>query len=186
MAEALARAERNRAPIPLLTDAHADLTVEDAYAIQSLNIERRLAEGRLVRGRKVGLTSAPMQQLLGVDEPDFGVLLDDMFVEDGDEKLSALNAFSEQVIKGRWNDIRQPTESELKATLVLRLPLNEVSSKIRIGPPIDDEEDYDLPIWAGVVPLSLSAGVPIADERLIKAIEAPRYATHYIRPNRKK
>ena len=85
MAEALASAERDRTPIPPLTDAHPDLTVEDAYAIQSLNIERRVAEGRLVRGRKVGLTSAPMQRLLGVDEPDFGVLLDDMFVEDGDE-----------------------------------------------------------------------------------------------------
>ena len=85
MAEALAGAERDRRPIPPLTDAHPGLTVEDAYAIQSLNIERRMADGRLVRGRKVGLTSAPMQRLLGVDEPDFGVLLDDMFVEDGDE-----------------------------------------------------------------------------------------------------
>jgi 2-oxopent-4-enoate hydratase len=85
MAEALAVAERDRRPIPPLTDAHPSLTVEDAYAIQTLNIERRMADGRLVRGRKVGLTSAPMQRLLGVDEPDFGVLLDDMFVEDGDE-----------------------------------------------------------------------------------------------------
>jgi 2-oxopent-4-enoate hydratase len=85
LAEALAVAERDRTPIPPLTDGHPDLTVDDAYAIQSLNIDRRVADGRLVRGRKVGLTSAPMQRLLGVDEPDFGVLLDDMFVEDGDE-----------------------------------------------------------------------------------------------------
>jgi 2-keto-4-pentenoate hydratase len=85
LADALASAERDRTPMPPLTDAHPDLTVDDAYAIQSLNIERRMAEGRLVLGRKVGLTSAAMQRLLGVDEPDFGVLLDDMFVEDGDE-----------------------------------------------------------------------------------------------------
>lgn len=85
LAEALATAERDRTPIPPLTDGHPGLTIEDAYAIQSRNIERRVAEGRLVRGHKVGLTSAPMQRLLGVDEPDFGVLLDDMFVEDGDE-----------------------------------------------------------------------------------------------------
>ena len=84
LAEALWRAERDRAPILALTDEHPDLTVEDAYAIQTINIDRRVSEGRLIRGRKVGLTSAPMQQLLGVDEPDFGVLLDDMFIEDGD------------------------------------------------------------------------------------------------------
>jgi 2-keto-4-pentenoate hydratase len=81
----LAKAERERAPIAPLTDAHPDLTVEDAYAIQTINIDRRVAEGRLVRGRKVGLTATTMQQLLGVNEPDFGVLVDDMFVEDGDE-----------------------------------------------------------------------------------------------------
>jgi 2-keto-4-pentenoate hydratase len=85
LADALWKAERERVPIPPLTDQHPDLTVEDAYAIQSINVGRRVAEGRLVRGRKVGLTSAPMQQLLGVNEPDFGVLLDDMFTEDGDE-----------------------------------------------------------------------------------------------------
>lgn len=84
MAEALWTAEQDRVPIPPLTDEHPDLTVEDAYAIQTINVERRVGEGRLIRGRKVGLTSAPMQQLLGVNEPDFGVLLDDMFTEDGD------------------------------------------------------------------------------------------------------
>lgn len=85
LAERLFAAERDRTPISPLTDEHPDLTVEDAYAIQTINIERRVGEGRLVRGRKVGLTSAPMQQLLGVNEPDFGVLMDDMFIEDGDE-----------------------------------------------------------------------------------------------------
>jgi 2-keto-4-pentenoate hydratase len=78
-------AERDARPIPPLTERHADLQVADAYAIQSRNLERKLAAGRVLRGRKVGLTSRAMQDLLGVDEPDFGVLLDDMFVEDGDE-----------------------------------------------------------------------------------------------------
>jgi 2-keto-4-pentenoate hydratase len=85
LAERLWRAEIERTPIPPITEGAPDLTVQDAYAIQSHNIERRLAAGGVVRGRKVGLTSRPMQQLLGVDEPDFGVLLDDMFTEDGDE-----------------------------------------------------------------------------------------------------
>jgi 2-keto-4-pentenoate hydratase len=85
LAERLWRAEVDRVPIEPLTDAYPGLTVEDAYAVQRRNIERRVAAGAVVRGRKVGLTSRAMQQLLGVDEPDFGVLVDDMFVEDGAE-----------------------------------------------------------------------------------------------------
>ena len=84
-ADRLRRAEVDRTPIDPITDDRQDLTVADAYAIQRHNIERRVAAGRVVRGRKVGLTSRAMQQLLGVDEPDFGVLVDDMFVDDGDE-----------------------------------------------------------------------------------------------------
>ena len=83
LADRLWQAEFERMPIEPITDSHPGLTVEDAYAIQTVNIERRVAAGRVIRGRKVGLTSRAMQQLLGVDEPDFGVLLDDMFVEDG-------------------------------------------------------------------------------------------------------
>jgi len=83
LADRLWQAEVERKPIEPISDSHPDLTVEDAYAIQTVNIERRVAAGQLIRGRKVGLTSRAMQQLLGVDEPDFGVLLDDMFVEDG-------------------------------------------------------------------------------------------------------
>jgi 2-keto-4-pentenoate hydratase len=85
LADVLWAADRDRAPIDPLTDRHDDLVIDDAYAIQTYNVERRLREGAHVIGRKVGLTSQPMQELLGVDEPDFGVLLDDMFVEDGDE-----------------------------------------------------------------------------------------------------
>ena len=85
LADALWGAEVERAPIAPITEGRPDLTVEDAYAIQTVNVERRVASGAVVRGRKVGLTSEPMQRLLGVNEPDFGVLLDDMFTEDGDE-----------------------------------------------------------------------------------------------------
>ncbi len=85
LADRLWQAEVERVPIAPLTDERDDLVIEDAYAIQSHNVERRVAAGGVVCGRKVGLTSRPMQQLLGVDEPDFGVLLDDMFVDDGDE-----------------------------------------------------------------------------------------------------
>jgi 2-keto-4-pentenoate hydratase len=84
LADELWEAERTRNPIEPLTDRHSDLAIEDAYAIQSHNIERRVAEGARVGGRKIGLTSKGMQEMLGVNEPDFGVLLDDMFVEDGD------------------------------------------------------------------------------------------------------
>jgi 2-keto-4-pentenoate hydratase len=83
IADRLWQAELDRTPIEPITDSHPGLTVEDAYAIQTVNVQRRVAAGRVIRGRKVGLTSGAMQQLLGVDEPDFGVLLDDMFVEDG-------------------------------------------------------------------------------------------------------
>lgn len=102
-------------------------------------------------------------------------------VEDRAAKLAALFAFSEQVIPGRWNDVREPTEQELKATTVLLLPLVEVSAKVRTGPPIDDEEDYGLSVWAGVLPLKIAAGAPINDPRLPEGIEPPSYALKYSR-----
>jgi nitroimidazol reductase NimA-like FMN-containing flavoprotein (pyridoxamine 5'-phosphate oxidase superfamily) len=102
-------------------------------------------------------------------------------VEDKKEKSEALLAFSEHVIRGRWNDVREPTEQELKATTVLRIKLEEVSAKVRTGPPIDDEEDYSLPVWAGVLPLRVIAGEPIADPRLPSEINVPEYVVKYKR-----
>ena len=102
-------------------------------------------------------------------------------VDDPGEKVKALHAFTDHVVPGRWEDVRVPNESEMRATLLLKLPLVEVSAKVRTGPPIDDEEDYDLSVWAGVVPLKLTAGAPIADERLRVDIEAPEYARDYSR-----
>jgi len=102
-------------------------------------------------------------------------------VDDREAKLAALFAFSEQVIPGRWNDVREPTEQELKATTVLALPLVEVSAKVRTGPPIDDEEDYALNVWAGVLPLRIAAGAPLSDPRLPETIEPPSYTLKYSR-----
>jgi uncharacterized protein len=104
-----------------------------------------------------------------------------LMVEEREAKLEALLAFSEHVIPGRWNDVREPTEQELKATTVLSLPLLEASAKVRTGPPIDDEEDYALTVWAGVLPLKLVAGEPIADPRLPENIEPPAYTLKYRR-----
>ena len=106
-------------------------------------------------------------------------------VEHREAKLAALFAFSEQVIPGRWNEVRVPTEQELKATTVLSLPLVEASAKVRTGPPIDDEEDYELPIWAGVIPLQLVADVPVNDPRLKPESQLPRSVLDYpLRLNR--
>jgi nitroimidazol reductase NimA-like FMN-containing flavoprotein (pyridoxamine 5'-phosphate oxidase superfamily) len=102
-------------------------------------------------------------------------------VAEKEAKLAALLAFSEQVIPGRWDDVRQPTDQELKATTVLSLPLVEASAKVRTGPPIDDDEDYALNVWAGVLPLKLVAGDPISDPRLPESIEAPDYTRNYKR-----
>ena len=102
-------------------------------------------------------------------------------VEEKEAKLAALFAFSEHVIPGRWNDVRQPTEQELKVTTVLSLPLLEVSAKVRTGPPIDDEADYALNVWAGVLPLRIIAGEPVNDPRLPESIEPPAYTLKYRR-----
>ena len=102
-------------------------------------------------------------------------------VEASTEKLDALRALTEHLAPGRWDEVRQPTEGEMRATLVLALPLAEASAKVRTGPPLDDEEDYALPVWAGVVPLRVSAGEPIPDPRLPAEIEPPAHVSNYLR-----
>ena len=102
-------------------------------------------------------------------------------VEDPEEKMAALLALSEHIIRGRWAEVREPTELEMKQTTVLSLPLVEASAKVRTGPPLDDEEDYAMDVWAGVIPLRLVAGEPIKDPRLPENIEAPEYARRYKR-----
>ena len=105
-------------------------------------------------------------------------------VDDAEEKLEALRLLSEHILPGRWADARQPNERELKQTSVLRLPIEEFSAKVRVGPPIDDEEDYSFPTWAGIVPLEITAGMPINDPRLDPAREVPAYAKPYTRKRR--
>jgi uncharacterized protein len=102
-------------------------------------------------------------------------------VEDPAEKMCALELFTNHVVPGRWNDIRRPTEQEMKATSVLVLPLDEASAKIRIGPPKDDEEDYALPIWAGVLPLNIVPAAPVPDPRLNAGLEPPANVRNYRR-----
>jgi nitroimidazol reductase NimA-like FMN-containing flavoprotein (pyridoxamine 5'-phosphate oxidase superfamily) len=96
-------------------------------------------------------------------------------VTDPNEKNNALQAFTDHVIPGRWAEVRWPTELELKATTVLRLPITEASAKIRTGDPVDDDEDYSMNVWAGVLPLRLTSCQPIADAQLRSGIDIPDY-----------
>jgi nitroimidazol reductase NimA-like FMN-containing flavoprotein (pyridoxamine 5'-phosphate oxidase superfamily) len=105
-------------------------------------------------------------------------------VEDPGEKLTALQAVVEHIVPGRWGEIRHPNENELKATSVIAIPIEEASAKIRMSPPIDDEEDYALACWAGVIPLHTVPGEPEPDPLLAAGIAVPPHVTDYRRPGR--
>ncbi|MCC5634654.1 pyridoxamine 5'-phosphate oxidase family protein [Nostoc sp. CHAB 5844] len=105
-------------------------------------------------------------------------------VEDAEQKLTALQAFTEHVILGRWKEVRSPNHHELARTIVLSLPLTEASAKIRTGAPIDDEVDYQIPVWAGEIPLKLTAAMPINDPQLHPDIEVPATVRNYTRPQK--
>jgi len=100
-------------------------------------------------------------------------------VDDPAEKIAALRAISEHILPHRWDDSRQPYDKELKVTSVLRLPIQESSAKVRVGPPVDIVEDYSFPTWAGVIPLEVKSGAPIRDERCEQ--ELPAYLKNYSR-----
>jgi uncharacterized protein len=102
-------------------------------------------------------------------------------VEDAAEKMQALRIFTEHVVKGRWDDVRRPTEQELKATTVLALPLEEVSAKVRTGGPVDEEADYTLPVWAGVLPLETVVREPVPDAQRMNDPPVPDYLKNYSR-----
>lgn len=97
------------------------------------------------------------------------------WIEDGAEKLTALEALVEKLVPGRWGDARVPTEKELRATALLRIPLEEASAKVRTGPPIDDDEDMELPVWAGVLGLRTQVEEPEPDPLLAAGIDPPAY-----------
>jgi uncharacterized protein len=100
---------------------------------------------------------------------------------DRGHKLAAMRTIVNHVVPGRWDEVRPPSEAEIRATIVLSLPLNEVSAKVRTGQPIDDEEDYSLASWAGVLPLSLDAHAPVPDPQLPAGIHTPSYVRFYRR-----
>jgi nitroimidazol reductase NimA-like FMN-containing flavoprotein (pyridoxamine 5'-phosphate oxidase superfamily) len=102
-------------------------------------------------------------------------------VSDDDEKNKALEALTEHIVPDRWADVRWPNDLELKATTVLKLAIDEASAKIRTGGPVDDEEDYAMDVWAGVLPLNLATGEPIDDERLVRPTPVPEYIEKYKR-----
>ena len=97
-------------------------------------------------------------------------------------KRAALRALVEHVVPERWDAVRAPSDQEMKATTVLELPLTEASAKVRSGGPIEDEDDYALPVWAGQLPLELIASAPVPDERLLEGVPIPRCFTRYQRP----
>ena len=101
-------------------------------------------------------------------------------VTERDEKLHAMHCVVDHILPGRWNDARQPSEKEIKATAIMALPLTEASAKIRTGPPTDDEEDLALPVWAGLIPMALRTGEPVRDGAADGP--PPRYVADYRRP----
>jgi len=107
-----------------------------------------------------------------------------VLISDPTEKVTALHALSEHLAPGRWEQARQPNEKELKATSVLKLSLEEASAKVRTGPPIDDEEDYALAVWAGVIPLELVSHAPIPDPKLSADMNVPANVATYTRIKR--
>jgi nitroimidazol reductase NimA-like FMN-containing flavoprotein (pyridoxamine 5'-phosphate oxidase superfamily) len=96
-------------------------------------------------------------------------------VDDPDEKMEAMRVFTEKILPGRWDDARLPSDKEFRATMMLAIPIDEASAKVRNGPPSDEEEDYGLEVWAGVIPYSLIPGDPIPDPRLAEGIPFPDY-----------
>jgi nitroimidazol reductase NimA-like FMN-containing flavoprotein (pyridoxamine 5'-phosphate oxidase superfamily) len=100
-------------------------------------------------------------------------------IADPEQKIKSLRVISEHLIAGRWEDVREPSEKELKATTVLEFSIEEASSKVRSGPPLDDESDYGLPVWAGVLPLEMKSRPPIPDDKLIKGVTLPDYIRRY-------
>lgn len=102
-------------------------------------------------------------------------------VEDEQEKLAALEAVSEHLIPGRWQQARHPNHKELNATRVVSIKIDEASAKVRVGPPVDEEEDYALPVWAGLLPFQMMPLSPIRDERQLDDISVPKYIAQYSR-----
>jgi len=192
-----ARAVYDRAAIEAILDAaivsHLGVIDEAGFPVVTPTLHARLGEHVYVHGSSASRTlraSGRRDACLTVTLLDGLVLARSAFhhsvnyrsamvfgraepVEAGEGKRAALEAFTEKLVPGRWGDVRAPTERELRGTAVLRIPLEEASAKVRTGPPADDEEDYELPVWAGTVGLRLVADEPIPDPRLAPGIACP-------------
>lgn len=103
-------------------------------------------------------------------------------IEEKEEKLRALRTISDHIVPGRWAEVRSPNATELSMTMVVAIPIEEASAKIRSGPPVDDEDDYQLAVWAGVLPLQLTPQAPQPDARLLAGVVIPEYVRQYQRP----
>ncbi|HKB50627.1 MAG TPA: pyridoxamine 5'-phosphate oxidase family protein [Solirubrobacterales bacterium] len=101
-------------------------------------------------------------------------------IEASKDKRGALQAFTEKLVPGRWGDARLPSEQELRGTAVLRVRLDEASAKVRTGGPVEEEADYELPVWAGTIGLRIAAGPPEPDDRLLPGVERPDYVTNLV------
>jgi uncharacterized protein len=196
------RADYDRATIDAILDealvCHVGFVGEDRqpYVIPTLHVRvgdvvylHGSAASRLVRvlgaGTPACLTATLVDGLVlarsafhhSLNYRSAVVLGEARVVESADERARVLEALMERFAPGRWGEVRTPSRQELKATRVLALSLDEASAKARTGPPVDDEADYDLPVWAGVVPLAIARGAPQADPRLAAGIAAPAYVT---------
>lgn len=102
-------------------------------------------------------------------------------IEEEQEKMAALEAVTEHLIPGRWKEARLPNPKEMKATRVVAIQIDEASAKVRVGPPVDEEEDYALPVWAGLLPLQETPAAPVRDELQSQDVVLPEYIAKYSR-----
>jgi uncharacterized protein len=199
-----ARADYDRGAIDAILDegmvAHVGFAVEgQPYVIPTLHarLEDRVyvhgsSASRMVRALTAGVPMCLTVTLLdglvlarsaphhSVNYRSAVVFGEAEAIDNPPEKMAAMEAFTERLIPGRWEQIRPPTAKELKAIGVLSLPLNEASAKVRTGPPLDEEEDYALDTWAGVIPLATFAGTPVADTRLDERIALPATVSDWV------
>jgi len=101
-------------------------------------------------------------------------------IDDPAEKLEAMRVFTEKILPGRWDDARLPTDKEFRGTLMVSVPIDMASAKTRVGPPVDDDEDMDMDIWAGVIPYRLAPGTPIPDPDMQSDTPFPSYLRHLL------
>jgi nitroimidazol reductase NimA-like FMN-containing flavoprotein (pyridoxamine 5'-phosphate oxidase superfamily) len=185
-----ARADYDRATIDAILDealvAHLGFAVDgQPYVIPTLHARsgdvvyvHGSAASRMVRALAAGTPACLTVTLLdglvlarsafhhSMNYRSVVVLGQARLVEGDAERREALRLFTERLVPGRWDEVRPPSRQELKGTRVLAMTLDEASAKLRRGGPVDDDEDYDLDVWAGVVPLALERGTPVPDERL--------------------